>query len=135
MRTFILSIILIFFIGCEQNNKSQNNEYDKFMNYLNEYVVVDLFKDRKFDYYEITNNEIVATMINMDVINVLNYFSLNDPSYNHSIYELDQNFHLQNNTLDINKTVDAMITYEYDSLTKVTQRVVYIKGKHQVNNI
>jgi len=127
MKAFILSVVIIFFIGCGNDNKFMPNEYDKFIKYLNEYVVVNILKEKKFDYYEIQNGEIVATIINMDLINVVNYFSLDDPSYNNSIYEIDKNFHLQNNALDIDKTIDAMITYEYNSLTKVTQRTVYIK--------
>jgi len=128
MKKYIIFFLIIIFIGCgSSSNKNQDNDYTKFMQYLKEYVLVNQFQEKRFDYYEISNGEILTTILNMDLVNVMEYFSLSNPTYNNSIYEINHNFNLLNKPLDINKTVDAMITYEYDSLTNVTQRAVFIK--------
>jgi len=127
-KFIFLFTIGIFFIACGSENSTKYNQTTSFSENLQNYVVPNMYYiNSKFDYYEIKNNQIVATILNMEIVNVSNYFSLTYPNNENTIYNINKNYHIENNQLDINKTVDAMVFYNYDAFTKIRQTNVYIK--------
>ncbi|SFV74850.1 hypothetical protein MNB_SM-3-194 [hydrothermal vent metagenome] len=134
MKTYKQSIFFIlflfFFVGCKEEKQSHvivMQEDIKNLNPYQDYIIApDLTK--RYDYYEISNDVIVTKMPDMSYTNLLQYINTDAPTYTNTLYEKDTNYTLQNNTLDINETLDALIVYGYDTLTKVKVKEIYKKG-------
>lgn len=129
---FLYIVVTILFTSCSGENHSKSNgefSIQTWNGYMQEYVIPNMLNnDKTFDYYEIENDEILTTTINIDLINVWHYFNLDDPSYTNSIYEIKKDYNLVNEALNINITFEAMIVYNYDTLTNVSEKIIYKKN-------
>ncbi len=134
----IIKIIIILFtmIGCSGNNDNTENELTVWNGYVQDYILPNVLNENRiYDYYEIVDNNIIHTTLNMDLLNVSRYFNIDDPSYSNELYEIKEQYNSINAALDTNKTIDAMIFYNYDTLTNITQKVIYEKyfGLYEVS--
>ncbi len=113
---FILFII-VNFVACTSSENS-NYTQDKFTNYNNiEY----------FDYYEISNNEIIYTSINDSLQNyasiISGFSNTNDALTIHTI-EIDD-YNLTNVALDINETFNTRKLLQYNATTNNHMSITY----------
>jgi len=125
----LIYLFIVLFVGCSDNNDYNNDQLVKWNSHMQQYVMPNILNaNRKYDYYEIANGQIVYTNINMDYINVINYINYNtNPQYNSSIYDINNTYHIVNEALNIDRVEDCMIFYTYDTSTKINQKSVYIK--------
>ncbi len=121
--------ILVMIVGCSDNKDTNELTPLEIWNAnMQQYVLPNIINvNRKYDYFEIVNDNIVYTSLDMDLLNVNNYFNTNLPIYKNGLYEVDTQCSIVNKALDINKTVDAMVFYNYDTLTKLTEKSIFIK--------
>lgn len=129
MKKRLFSILLAsMFIGCGGSSTNSEDPYLQYLDNINSYVMANITNtDKSYDYYEIADNEVLYSAINIDYANVLNYLNESDLSYDNKIYEIDKNHTIYNEALDINETKDCMIFYGYDSLTHITTKITYVK--------
>ena len=123
LKYFVFLLVVIIFIGCD-NNDNTSSQWD---NYLMQYVYPNSLKEKHYDYYEIVDDNITYTHLNMDLGNVVQYFNMDNPSYSNTLYDINTTYPIINKALDINRTEDCMIVNSYDTLTKVRQKDIYIK--------
>ncbi len=131
IKIFTTIFVVILFNGCgnEEFQSKQNDDLVTWTEYMEDYLLPNsLNNERTFDYYEISNGKILTTQLNMDILNVYRYVTINEPSYLNSLYEVNNKYHLTNEPLNIDTTFDAMIFYSYDTLTNVAEKVVYRKN-------
>ncbi len=130
LKYFIALFTTIVFTGCgstTDDTQNQDNDLIQWQNNLTQYVYPNLSVQKYYDYYEIVDGNITYTHINMDDLNLISYFSIDTPSYNNTLYDINSSYPIVNPALDINRTEDCMIINSYDTLTKVHQKDVYIK--------
>lgn len=123
----ILLIAFLFFTGCGSSFKS-DNPLSSYVNSIDEYVSPNISNfQKRYDYYEIANGNIVYEDLDTDYVNALQYIQDSDLGYKNGHYEIDNNYHIYIEPLGIDEYKDAMITYEYDALSKVHTKTVYVR--------
>jgi len=127
-KRVLLLALTLFLVGCGGSSTNSNDPYLQYIENINRYVMPNITNtNKRFDYYEIVNDKILYSAINIDYVNVLGYLNESDLGYENKQYEIDTNHTIYNKALDINETKDCMIFYGYDSLSHIYTKVTYVK--------
>jgi len=129
MKRLLYMLILVIFTGCGVSvTDNSDDSYLQYLRNLDDYVMPNITSTNKiYDYYEIAQDEILYSAINIDYVNVMGFFNESELGYNSSHYEIDENHNIYNEALGIDEIKDCMIFYEYDALSKIAVKTTYVK--------
>jgi len=130
LRVFFIFFIVLLFQGCNSSSSSDEQEsgFEVYTKIKLDYM---LPKDPnmaiEYDYYEIANSKIVESILNTDLIN-LQHILDSAEDYQTTMYKVDENYSLENSVVGVDEVIDALIYYDYNSLTNAHKKTVYKKG-------